>query len=836
IDGTGTIDLYRVDVNGDITTESDIVIKNDLNVAVSGSFSASAGIVSFDGTSNLSGTADLFRSTINSGNSLTLGSNSELRVKNSLTINGTLDCSSHTPNSINYCGSGSQTVVDNTYYNLYLSTGGVKTAASDFTVLGDLVIASGATFAGSSREIQIYKDWTNNGSFAAGTSDIQFVSNNISNLTGTTTFNDFTVNKSSDEIEVFLKSDMTASNIIMTTGLLDTESNSITTTSGRSGNGIIHGTVVHQHSFTNGTPYYFEGPNNSLTFTSPSGITSVSVDCRPQEITDFINDKEAVYREYDISINGGSYTDATWRLHYEDNELNAFEEPFLTFYRHDTGTLWDSLGFTSRDQVNNWVELVGETDAEGRFALSGTRREVEWNGSVSSDWHDASNWTTISGTDMSNRVPTSEDAVEIGISNFTNQPSLTTKESIASLTLGSAKAVTITLSDTLHVVGNVRGTWSSDRSHTIDVGSSVLEIDQSFTMSDGTNGRDISLSIGSGEVHIANDLIQTGAADITFTGAGNLKVNGDYSFISGNFTAGSGTMTYSGSKRQDVAALTYNNLSLTKSNETAQVNLPTVVNGNLILTSGGRLLCNDSLTVTGDINIGAGTTILEDNSHIILSGDWINDGVFSPSTGSVRFTGTSNQSVDSTLFSNMIIDKAAGSVSLSNHIFLEGDLSLLNGTFDLSTYQANRTNSGGTLTLGSGTTIKLGGADNFPKVFVNNTIDANATVEYNGTMAQTVLPGIDYGHLSFDNGSSNAKQVLEDVTVSGDLTISDDATLYLDAVELVLEGNLDNQGTIDPTQSLLTLNGSSKTITGPVTLHSLDVNGSYTVATGTTTM
>ncbi|NND94515.1 MAG: T9SS type A sorting domain-containing protein, partial [Flavobacteriales bacterium] len=116
------------------------------------------------------------------------------------------------------------------------------------------------------------------------------------------------------------------------------------------------------------------------------------------------------------------------------------------------------------------------------------------------------------------------------------------------------------------------------------------------------------------------------------------------------------------------------------------------------------------------------------------------------------------------------------------------------------------------------------------------TIDANATVEYNGTMAQTVLPGIDYGHLSFDNGSSNAKQVLEDVTVSGDLTISDDATLYLDAVELVLEGNLDNQGTIDPTQSLLTLNGSSKTITGPVNLHSLDVNGSYTVATGTTTM
>ena len=62
--------------------------------------------------------------------------------------------------------------------------------------------------------------------------------------------------------------------------------------------------------------------------------------------------------------------------------------------------------------------------------LSGLRNIVRWNGSVSSAWDVATNWTTISGASMTNRVPDSNDVAQIGQATFTNQPTITTSEKI----------------------------------------------------------------------------------------------------------------------------------------------------------------------------------------------------------------------------------------------------------------------------------------------------------------------------------------------------------------------------------------------------------------------
>ena len=56
----------------------------------------------------------------------------------------------------------------------------------------------------------------------------------------------------------------------------------------------------------------------------------------------------------------------------------------------------------------------------GRWTLSGLRNVVRWNGSVSTAWENAANWTTISGSNMSNRVPTSTDDAQLGQGTFTN--------------------------------------------------------------------------------------------------------------------------------------------------------------------------------------------------------------------------------------------------------------------------------------------------------------------------------------------------------------------------------------------------------------------------------
>ena len=210
----------------------------------------------------------------------------------------------------------------------------------------------------------------------------------------------------------------------MTSGNMATGINSITITGLRTGSGIIIGTISHSHSFTNGTTYYFEGPTNGITFTAPTAaLNLVTVKVIVGSVNDFNPGFESITREYSITIPNGTYTDAKLQLHYETNELNAYDEPSLAQYHYNTGTtVWDSIGFTTKNAATNYVEKNSISNIAGRWTLSGLRDLVRWNGSVSSAWETASNWTTISGANMTARVPISTDAVEIGQAAFINNP------------------------------------------------------------------------------------------------------------------------------------------------------------------------------------------------------------------------------------------------------------------------------------------------------------------------------------------------------------------------------------------------------------------------------
>ena len=62
----------------------------------------------------------------------------------------------------------------------------------------------------------------------------------------------------------------------MTRGDMHTGTNTVTITSDRAGNGIILGTITRTHTFLSGTPYAFEGPFNTINFTSGSAVSSVA--------------------------------------------------------------------------------------------------------------------------------------------------------------------------------------------------------------------------------------------------------------------------------------------------------------------------------------------------------------------------------------------------------------------------------------------------------------------------------------------------------------------------------------------------------------------------------
>ncbi|MEP7237196.1 MAG: LamG-like jellyroll fold domain-containing protein, partial [Ferruginibacter sp.] len=393
ISGAGTRAFAGLLLSGSLTTAVSFSIANSLNVI--GSFSASAGTATFTGASSFSGTANLFNTTIN-GTSLQLAANSILGIANTLTLTaGTLNVTSTIPNTVNFNGTGAQNVNAITYNNLVLSNGNTKTATGTITTNKDITIAAGTTFAASSYTHSIYGNWVNNGTFVAGTSTVQFAGPATAYLTGITTFNILTSNTSSASTELILNDNVSAAIVNMTNGIITTGTNTITITNTRTGNGFIYGNIQRIHTFTTGVAYAFEGPNNTVLFSAVSGVSSITVSAVQAAVADFPFGN-AITRYYNIAVPTGTYT-ATLRLHYEDDELNGNPENEMGMWR-DSALQWLPVGKTANDTVANYIEQSGLTNIASRWTCSINPTVVLWNGSVSSDWNTAANWTVYVGS------------------------------------------------------------------------------------------------------------------------------------------------------------------------------------------------------------------------------------------------------------------------------------------------------------------------------------------------------------------------------------------------------------------------------------------------------
>ena len=837
ISGSVSPTFYMLEIEGNISTALGFTMLSNLSVSASGSLTASAGNVAFNGSSTLNGIANLYDVTINATRTLALGSSSVLGINNTFTRTGTFDVTTFVPNTVNFNRTGNQSIPSANFHNLIVSGSGIKTTSGAITVNNDITIQSGVTLDASSFTHSIYRHWNNLGSFTASTSDIQLRGSNSANLTGVSTFNTLTVNKSSAQVRVYLLNNVSAASVVMTSGKMYTGSNSITTTGSRTGNGIIIGTVVHDHAFVNATPYAFEGPNNLITFNNPSGINQVTVTSKLGEISDFDPAIESVNREYEISISSGTYSSAILRYHYENNELNAFAEPFLSIYKHNTGTTWDSIGFVSRDTAANFVEMSGISALDGRFSASGIRNIVRWNGSVSTDWNDSMNWTTISGSNMNRRVPTVTDAAQIGYAAFANQPIVAASNLVSVLRLGSTQSVHLTInSGALSSSGSIRGQWDAAQSHIIETLNGALFAGTDLSLSDGNTGHDIHLKIASGGVTVSDDMIQSGSGMVSFTGIGSLNLLGNYIYTSGTFNAGSGTVVYSGSNTQTIADVVYNNLTLSKSGSVASISSTINVLGNLNLNMGGELQVLDSLNVAGNLTIGASTLLELENSVLSLGGNFQMNGAFVSNSSKVRFTGNGAQSCGAVTFNQLEVDKPAGTLSLAGNVSITGDFKLINGALDLDTFRLDRGFEGGNFSLDSNATLYVAGSSHFPARFLSNTLHAASTVIYDGEQAQYIR-NITYGNLTLQNGGSNTKSLLGNMRINGDFDIQAGASFEPDIYSVNLFGNFSNSGTFLPGSSTMTLNGATKTISGTTTFNNLSVlEGAYTVSTGTITM
>lgn len=823
ISGAGAILFGTLSVSGSVTTAISFTVNNTLEVI--GSLTASAGTATFTLTALLNGVANLFNVTIN-GTSLQLSSNAVLGIAGTYTVtSGSLNTSSSRPNTVNYNGSGAQSVAGGSYDNLQFSNGGAKTAAAAITVNSDVTIAASVVFNAGNFSHTITGNWVNNGSLTASGSTVAFTGSSNTSISGAaaTTFNILTVNKSSAVTTITLGAAVTTATLTMTTGTVQTGSNILTITTNRSGNGIVMGNIKHQHGFGIGTAYAFEGPDNTLAFTGITTASWVMISVTSGPVSDFPQGS-AVSRLYTITSN--TLLDlaiVTLRLHYEDGELNGNTESSIGLWKN-TGSGWAASGKTSNSTTANYVEQNNVLGVLARWALADNASVVRWNGSVSGNWATPGNWTATQGAPA--MPPGSNDIVEIGTAAFTNQPVISSNISVKGISFGSAQAVNLSLisGGTLAVQGNVTGIWSSNATHTIQTGAQSLTVNGDVVLSDGTNGHSINLLSGAGAISIAGSLVQSGDAVFTCSGTTQLSIGSNFQYGGGTFTPGNSTVTFNGAGAQTIAGVNYYHLAVNKTGGAALLNNSVTVAGNLLVQA-GELAINNTTVVTGDVSITSGATLKGGSAGITVGGNWLNSGSFTPGNTTVIFSGTGTQNIAATTFNNVIVSKAAGTAALTGNIMLNGNLSVTAGTFNLLSFTASRSATGGSFSLSAATTLQT--AASFPASYSNYSLAANSTVVYNGAGVQSVA-GVTYGHLTCSNSST--KTLLAGCTVNGDLTINTGAVFGAGTYTLNLYGNWSNSGTFTPSTSTVTLNGTAKTITGNTTFNRLIVYGSYTVS------
>jgi hypothetical protein len=703
-----------------------------------------------------------------------------------------------------------------------LSGGGTKTAGGSITVNGDLTIDASTTFSGASYTHAINGNWYNYGSFTPATSNVIFTGTNNSTITGATTFSILTVNKSSIINPVILASDVTADIVAMTSGNLSTGSNILTIKVDRSGNGNIIGTITREQTFSPGVNYTFESPNTFIRFASVSGVSSITVAVLNSSVKDFPFGA-AINREYDITVNGGTYNTDSLCLHYEMTELNGNVENDLDIWRY-SGSTWEKKLRSAYDTTSNWVAKGNVITLAGRWTLSALASVARWTGTVSNAWDNASNWTTALG--FPTLPPTAVEIAVIGDAPFSNQPIISTAAAVKTLHFGSVQPCTLSISSSssLAVGGNIGGTWSGSAGHVLNVASGQLIVGGSVALSDGAIGHVINLSAISGNITINGSLTQSGYASVSL-GSGTLAIGGDFNYQNGQFTAGTSTVVYNGTNSQVVGGnfINYNNLTINKSSGTASLGSTATVLGNLTLSTGGTFDVNATLTVNGNVNIGSGTQLDGSLNTINVGGNWTNGGTFISNNGFVVFNGSSTQSIGPSLFNHLTVNKSSTATLIGN-LQVDGNLTITNGTLNLDTYSANRSTFGGTLTIGSGAFLRIGNGNSLPANYATHNMNALSTVEFYGGSAQNIASS-SYGNLTLTGAST--KTLGGAVTVKGNLLINIDSKLNTATHPISLAGNwTQNAGDAFIANSgAVSITGSSTTVTGSVSFYDLSVSG-----------
>jgi hypothetical protein len=298
---------------------------------------------------------------------------------------------------------------------------------------------------------------------------------------------------------------------------------------------------------------------------------------------------------------------------------------------------------------------------------------------------------------------------------------------------------------------------------------------------------------------------------VTITGSWSNLVNENCSFNNG--------LTFNGTSFVSGTGTYYFNTN----SQTISGTSPVTFDGNVLVNTAGITLNNaTTITIKGLLggvnpsawNNNAGSVLNYENATAPMNGlgRTLNA---SANPNIVNYSGTVNQSVNATVYHNLLIS-VSGNKTLLGAVAVNGNLSVT-GTANLTTseFQISGNNTG-TLTMVSGTGLFLGNpavatSVSFPTNFItaNILLNPNSTVTYQAYTDQPVSAAPLYGHLT--TSASGTKTLEGSITVAGNVTIGTNTTLDagLNNYNITVAGSWICNGTFNENQGKVIFSGAA---------------------------
>ena len=502
---------------------------------------------------------------------------------------------------------------------------------------------------------------------------------------------------------------------------------------------------IHYGS-SSGAIYRYAGAvtvNNSIIYNNYYN-SSLGDDVRGTSTTNY-----CIYRSTNSVTNNNTVSTS-------DPKFNNSASDDFTLQLSSPGIDAGHSDYAPATDINGISRPQGSADDLGCYELTVN----SWNGTVSSDWNNSSNWSTAS-------VPGNSDNVVIASAGY--DPILNATDEISAIQIASGGVLTIS---------NSSYKLTASSMEIISGGSLVISAGE--LECNGKFDHDGELTISGGTLDINGEYESSATASETISD-GTITVAGEWDGINDNaFTPTGGTVTMDGSSDNNLAQHSSSNFyNLIIANSSGDVDATAALNidGDLTINSGG------------DLDIGSSGVNLN------LAGSYSNSGTFTISGETITFDGAGTVTCDAISDADaiMYVSKSSGSVTTTGNLTLDeirvtsgsmvvdgetvsvdDQLIVSGGTLQMTSGAINSTGnfelSGGTVDLDGGT-FTSDKDDNNDNVISGGTMDIDgATVNFG--QSSDIYSDLDMSGGTFDLGSGTVN-ISDELDVSnGTITIA----------------------------------------------------------------